>query len=172
MIAVGLSALMSLLAIVLSVVAIGSTSGGAVAAVAPASGGAASSGQAAAAPAPPAIAPVSMAIAIKTDVEHGKLGPGGTWHDAFLPADFTVKPGQKVTITFSNYDSSPHTFTSPSMGVQQTIPGGGAVNPKVTTFTFTAPKTPGAFQWWCAMPCDPWAMKHNGYMRGIVTVKA
>jgi plastocyanin len=172
MIAVGLCAVLSLLAIVLSLVAIGSNNGNTTPVVIRAAS-AATGGTAAAAPVTPVLAPVSMAIAIKTDVEHGKLGPGGTWHDAFVPADFTVKPGQKVTITFSNYDDAAHTFTSPSMGVQETIPGGGsAVSPKVTTFTFTAPKTPGAFQWWCAMPCDPWSMKHNGYMRGIVSVKA
>jgi plastocyanin len=171
MIAVGLCALMSLLAIVLSLVAISSNNGSPTPVVIRAASTAA--GSSAAAPATPVVAPVSMAIAIKTDVEHGKLGPGGAWHDAFVPADFTVKPGQKVTITVSNYDDAAHTFTSPSMGVQETIPGGGSpVNPKLTTFTFTAPKGAGAFQWWCAMPCDPWSMKHNGYMRGIVTVKA
>jgi hypothetical protein len=40
------------------------------------------------------------------------------------------------------------------------------------TFTFTAPKKAGRYQWWCAVPCDPWAMAHDGYMRGYVTVSA
>src|SRR4029079_6149694 len=31
-------------------------------------------------------------IVVKSDEEHGKLGPEGTWHDAFLPADFSVDP--------------------------------------------------------------------------------
>jgi plastocyanin len=169
MIAVALAALTSLLAIVLALVAIGSSSSSVTRVIVPAaSAGAAHS----AATAAPAVAPESLALAVKSDTEHGRLGPDGNWHDAFLPADFTVKPGAKVTLTITNYDSGAHSFTSPSLGVQETIPAGSAVSPSVTTFTFTAPKKPGAYDWWCAFPCDPWAMKHDGYMRGIVTVKA
>jgi len=171
MIAVGLVALMSLLAIVLSIVAIGSGSKNTttVMRVAAPAAGAGAGGAAAAAP---VAKPMSLAIAIKADDEHGKLGPDGKWHDAFLPANFTVHPGQKVTLTFTNYDTGAHSFTSPSLGVSQTIPAGSMANPNVVTVSFTAPKTPGAYQWWCAFPCDPWAMEHVGYMRGIVTVKA
>lgn len=112
-------------------------------------------------------------MSIKTDTEHGRRGPDGTWHDAFLPANITVHAGDKVTIMFTNYDASPHTFVSPSLGVDQTINGGGSLNsPQVVKLTFTAPKHAGNYAWWCGTPCDPWAMKHIGYMRGIVTVKA
>ncbi len=105
--------------------------------------------------------------------EHARRGPDGKWHDAFLPADFTVRPGHKVTITFNNYDGGAHTFTSPAMGVNAIIPGGGSVGaPHKTTFTFTAPTKPGKYAWYCAVPCDPWAMAHDGFMRGYVTVKA
>jgi heme/copper-type cytochrome/quinol oxidase subunit 2 len=78
-----------------------------------------------------------------------------------------------VSVTVTNYDSGPHSFTSPSMGVNEVIPGGGtATIGKQVTFTFTAPTKPGSYVWWCAIPCDPWAMAHDGYMRGIVTVTA
>src|SRR5690349_16417955 len=73
MIAVGLIALMSLLAIVLSIVAIGSSSKNTTTVLrvaAPAAG-------AGAAAAAPVAKPMSMTIAIKADDEHGKLGPGG-----------------------------------------------------------------------------------------------
>jgi plastocyanin len=94
------------------------------------------------------------------------------WHDAFLPADFKVRPGAKVTVTVENYDGGAHTFTSPSLAVNATLPAGSLSHPHQTTFTFTAPKKAGRYAWWCAMPCDPWAMSHDGYMRGYVTVAA
>jgi len=172
MVGVGITALLSVLAIIVSFVALGSSSTAGVpvantAAVSASSGNAAGAGGLAA----PVVKSESLKVIIKTDTEHGRMGPGGTWHDAFVPADFTVHAGDKVTVTFENYDSSPHSFTSPSMGINEIIPGGGTPSaPHETTFTFTAPKKAGAYQWWCSVPCDPWAMKHNGYMRGIVTV--
>jgi plastocyanin len=166
-IAVGLTALLSILAIIVSLVALGSsgTTVQTVTAAAPASP--------ATAPIAPAVKTVAIGMSIKTDTEHGKRGPDGTWHDAFLPANITVHAGDKVTITFTNYDASPHTFVSPSLGVDQTVNGGGSLSsPQVVKLTFTAPKHAGNYVWWCGTPCDPWAMKHTGYMRGIVTVKA
>jgi len=57
--------------------------------------------------------------------------------------------------------------------VDEIIPGGGTPStPRVVTFKFTAPTKAGKYQWFCAVPCDPWAMAHNGYMRGFVTVTA
>jgi plastocyanin len=112
-------------------------------------------------------------LTVKTDVEHGRRGPDGQWHDAFLPADFTVHAGATVTVTVENQDSGPHTFTSPSMNVNQIISGGGSASaPQQVTFTFTAPAKSGKYAWWCATPCDPWSMAHDGYMRGYVTVTA
>ena len=174
MVGVGITGLLSILAIILSFVALGSTSTGAVG-TANAGAVSASSPNAAGATglAAPAVKSESLKVIVKTDTEHGRLGPDGKWHDAFVPADFTVHAGDKVTVTVENYDSSPHSFTSPSMGVNEVIPGGGTPSaPHEATFTFTAPKKAGAYQWWCSVPCDPWSMKHNGYMRGIVTVAA
>ena len=114
----------------------------------------------------------AVTLNVRSDSEHGKLGPDGRWHDAFLPADFTVHPGYTMTVTVYNYDDMPHSFTSDALGVSQTIPGGSTSAPSQTTFTFTAPAKAGSYQWWCAVPCDPWAMAHDGYMRGHVTVTA
>lgn len=118
----------------------------------------------------------AVKLIVKSGDEHGKLGPGGVWHDAFLPADFTVHPGARVTVTVLNYDNMPHSFTasslSPSTLMNQTIAAGSATAPSTTTFTFTAPSSPGKYAWWCAMPCDPYSMAHDGYMRGYVTVAA
>lgn len=165
MIAVGLTGLVAVLAIIVSVAALSSSgSGGTTTVTVP-------SARAAAPVAAPAPAPASLSVGVKADNEHGRMGPDKQWHDAFVPADYTVHAGQSVTMTFLNYDSGPHTFTAPSLNVNQMIPGGGSETQPVTaTVTFTAPKTPGRYQWWCAVPCDPWAMSHDGYMRGYVTV--
>jgi plastocyanin len=113
-------------------------------------------------------------LVVKSDVEHGKRGSDGKWHDAFLPGDFTVHPGDTVTVTVYNYDNMMHSFTSSSLSsaqlINQMIPAGSAGSPSQTTFRFTAPSKPGKYAWWCAVPCDPWAMAHDGFMRGYVTV--
>ena len=121
----------------------------------------------------PALKPEYITLGVKADTEHGRRGPDGKWHDAFLPADFTLRAGHKVTITVNNYDDGAHTFTSPAMGVNAIISGGGSLSaPHTMKFTFRAPTKPGRYAWWCAVPCDPWAMAHDGFMRGFVTVKA
>lgn len=101
-----------------------------------------------------------------------KRGRDGKWHDAAVPAIFTVHAGDKVTVTAYNHDSSPHTFTASTLNTNQVIPGGSAGNPSQATFTFTAPTKPGRYQWWCSIPCDPYSMAHVGFMRGYVTVTA
>jgi plastocyanin len=164
-IAVALSALLSILAIIVSIVALGSSSTTVktVTAAMPASP----------ATAAPVVKSESIGMSIKADDEHGRRGPDGQWHDAFLPANITVHAGDKVTVTFTNFDGGPHSFLSPSLGVDQMINGGGSLtSPQVVKLTFTAPKQPGKYAWWCGTPCDPWAMKHVGYMRGFITVKA
>lgn len=108
-------------------------------------------------------------IVVKSDTEHGKKGPDGKWHDAFLPASFTVQRGARVVVTVLNYDDSMHTFNAPGLHVNQMIMGGNATKPLKTTFTFTATKD-GRFLWHCDPQCDPWAMHHVGFMRGYVTV--
>lgn len=112
----------------------------------------------------------TVSLTIKTDEEHGKKGSDGNWHDAYLPADFSVKPGATVKVTVTNYDEMSHSFTAPDLGTNATIAGGGENKPSKTTFTFTAPKKPGKYDWFCAAPCDPWAMSHDGFMKGYVTV--
>jgi hypothetical protein len=112
----------------------------------------------------------NVKIVVKSDEEHAKMGSDGSWHDAFLPADFSVRPGSMVRVTVYNYDEGEHSFTSPGLGTNVTIAAGSEEKPAVTTFTFRAPQKEGRYTWLCALPCDPWAMNHNGFMRGIVTV--
>ncbi len=116
--------------------------------------------------------PVKIAVVVKSDEQRGKKGSDGKWHDAFLPANYTVKAGQKVTMTVTNYDDMPHTFTSPDMQVDVNIPAGSEQKGSTKTFTFKAPADAGSYAWYCNLPCDPWAMTHDGYMRGHVTVTA
>lgn len=95
-------------------------------------------------------------------------GPDGKWHDGMIPGNPTVLAG-RVTVTALNYDTSVHTITSPTLGLAEKIPPAHGNTPGKLTFTFTA-TTPGTYQWFCVEPCDPWAMTHNGYMRGNITV--
>jgi plastocyanin len=111
-------------------------------------------------------------LQIKSDTERGKRGPDGNWHDAFLPANFTVRAGATVKVTVLNYDDMPHSFTSQALGLNVTIPGGWETAPSTTTFTFTAPSGAQRYMWWCALPCDPFSMSHVGYMRGYISVRA
>jgi plastocyanin len=112
----------------------------------------------------------ALKVVVKSDEEHAKLGPEGTWHDAFIPADFSVKPGATVEVTVYNYDEGEHSFTSAELGTNAIIAAGTAKKASVTKFTFHAPTKAGSYLWYCAKPCDPWAMSHDGYMRGYVTV--
>jgi heme/copper-type cytochrome/quinol oxidase subunit 2 len=75
-----------------------------------------------------------------------------------------------VKVTVRNYDEGEHSFTSMQLGLNVTFPAGSAKQPSTTTFTFHAPTKKGSYLWWCALPCDPWAMSHVGYMRGYVAV--
>ncbi|HET9152513.1 MAG TPA: cupredoxin domain-containing protein [Solirubrobacterales bacterium] len=117
-----------------------------------------------------ATAAESVKLVIKSDEEHGKQDPAGTWHDAYLPADFSVKAGATVRVTVYNYDDMPHTFTAMGLGTNVEIAAGSENKPSRTTFTFHAPQKAGSYEWFCALPCDPWAMTHFGFMKGHVTV--
>ncbi|MGE5283156.1 MAG: cupredoxin domain-containing protein [Chloroflexota bacterium] len=112
----------------------------------------------------------TLKLVVKSDEEEGKKGSDGNWHDAFLPADFTVAAGATVRVTVYNYDDMPHSFTSTELGTNVTIKAGSEDKAGVTTFTFHAPQKAGSYEWFCALPCDPWAMTHDGFMRGHVTV--
>jgi plastocyanin len=109
-------------------------------------------------------------LVVKSDEEHGKKGSDGNWHDAYLPGDFSVKPGATVEVTVVNYDESDHSFTAPELGTNVIVAAGSKSKPSVTTFTFHAPDKAGRYEWFCAIPCDPWAMGNDGFMRGYVTV--
>ena len=37
-------------------------------------------------------------MVIKTDAQHGKKGPDGKWHDAYLGGNLTVRAGQTVNV--------------------------------------------------------------------------
>ena len=108
-------------------------------------------------------------LIVKSDEQHGKKGTDGKWHDALLPANFSALAGVPVKVTVFNYDDMPHSFTSPSLHLNAIIPGAKGSAPGTVTFTFT-PKAAGNYLWWCAKPCDPWAMAHVGFMRGYVHV--
>lgn len=95
-------------------------------------------------------------------------------HDSFEPANFTVQAGIPVHVTVVNYDSGEHSLTSPALGLNKVFPGAAKKGaPGVTSFTFT-PQKPGSYHWRCMIPCDGgptgWAMFHNGYMSGTITV--
>lgn len=108
-------------------------------------------------------------LIVRSDTDHAKKGPDGKWHDAFLPADFSVPRDVPVKVTVFNYDDAPHSFTAPALHLNEIIPGAKAGKPGKLTFTLKAVKA-GRYAWWCTQPCDPWAMSHDGYMRGFVTV--
>lgn len=112
----------------------------------------------------------SIKLTLKSDEEEGKLGSDGNWHDAFLPADFSVKGGATVTVVVYNYDDMPHTFSAAGLGANVEIAAGSESKPSKTVFTFQAPQQAGSYEWYCALPCDPWAMSHDGFMKGHVTV--
>ena len=117
-----------------------------------------------------AASPESVKVTVKSDEEEGKKGTDGAWHDAFLPADFSVKAGAIVKVTVYNYDDMPHTFTSTGLGTNVEIAPGSEDKPSKTTFTFKAPDKAGSYEWYCALPCDPYSMVHFGFMKGHVTV--
>jgi plastocyanin len=159
---VGLTGLLSIMALIVSVVALSSGNGSTTTTVVQAATPTSSS--------TPAPAPKSVSMVIKTDTQHAKKGSDGKWHDAFLGGNMTVRAGQTVNVTVSNHDTAPHSYTAPSLGLNETIAAGTDTTAHTAHFTFKAPSKPGTYQWWCALPCDPWAMSHDGYMRGHITV--
>jgi heme/copper-type cytochrome/quinol oxidase subunit 2 len=103
------------------------------------------------------------------------LGPDKKMHDAFTPTDITAVAGQKIIVTVYNYDTGMHSFTAPALGLNVMIPGARQNGvPAVKTFSFTVKKA-GSYKWLCVMPCDDlakgWAMRHENYMAGFVTVE-
>ncbi len=64
----------------------------------------------------------------------------------------------------------PHAFTDPGLGTNVEIAAGGENQPSKTTFTIHAPQKAGSYEWFCALPCDPWSRSHKGFTRGDVKV--
>ncbi len=121
----------------------------------------------------------------------GKPGPDGTMHDAFVPSDLVVQPGQKVNLTVINYDDGQHSLTFTELKMNLVAKGGTftkdasgketGFTPGVTHLSFTAPSKVGYYRWYCALPCDGpthWAMSkgfdgngQDGYMAGYLVVR-
>ncbi|CAB3392373.1 cupredoxin domain-containing protein [Kyrpidia spormannii] len=104
-----------------------------------------------------------------------KLGPDGKLHDAYTPGDITVKAGQPVELTIYNLGKKGHPFISSALGVNVPVQGSqGTGEPAVFKTTFT-PQKPGKYTWVCGLPCDgennQWAMSHDNYMMGYITVQ-
>jgi len=91
-----------------------------------------------------------------------KPGPDGKLHDAFSVTNFYVHVGQPVKLVINNTDTVPHSINASAVGVKI------IAKPGTHTYTLLVRKA-GRFQWMCMMPCDPYSMAHDGYMRGYIT---
>src|SRR5205807_10062841 len=94
---VGVAGLLSIAAIIVSLVALSSknpTTGPRTVTI---------QSSAPAANATPAVAPLAVHMAVKSDTEHGKKGPDRQWHDAIVGGNGNVKAGQTVTVTVASY---------------------------------------------------------------------
>jgi hypothetical protein len=111
----------------------------------------------------------TVTVLVKSDDEHAKKGPDGKWHDAFLPAYPRVDAGRPTRLVFVNYDGGAHSLVAPGLGLNVRIPAAHGSTPGRVAVVLRAKKA-GSYDWWCASPCDPWAMTHDGYMRGSIVV--
>jgi heme/copper-type cytochrome/quinol oxidase subunit 2 len=91
-----------------------------------------------------------------------KPGADGKLHDAFSVTNFYVHAGQPIKLVINNTDDAVHSIVAPGAGVNI------VVKPGTHTYTLLVRKA-GKFQWFCGMPCDPYSMAHDGYMRGFIT---
>jgi heme/copper-type cytochrome/quinol oxidase subunit 2 len=91
-----------------------------------------------------------------------KPGADGKLHDAFSVTNFYAHAGQPVKLVINNTDTAAHSIVAPGAGVRI------MVKPGMHTYTLLVRKA-GRFQWFCMMPCDPYSMAHDGYMRGYIT---
>ena len=92
------------------------------------------------------------------------VGPSGL---VGSPVLFDLDAGTKTNVTIVNESQMPHSFTSPALGVNVTIPPG----PSTVHFSVD-PKSAGKVSWQCTFPCGSWVMSHVGYMEGFVEVSA
>jgi hypothetical protein len=72
----------------------------------------------------------------------------GAHGERTLPSSFAVRPDVPVTVVFTNYTKSVHTFTSPDLGLNQVILPAVGATPSTTTVTFT-PGRYDVFEWFC-----------------------
>jgi hypothetical protein len=68
-----------------------------------------------------------------------------------------------VKLVINNTDTVDHSIVAPNAGVKIMVKPG--THPHMLLV-----RKAGRFQWFCMMPCDPYSMAHNGYMRGFITV--
>jgi hypothetical protein len=90
-----------------------------------------------------------------------KPGADGKLHDAFSVTNFYVHAGQSIKLVINNTDDAAHSIVAPGAGVSI------MVKPGTHTYTLLIRKA-GRFSWFCGMPCDPYSMAHDGYMRGFI----
>jgi hypothetical protein len=109
-----------------------------------------------------ALPPVAKMVALSVIPEY-KPGPEGEKHDAFTTTEFAVQAGRPQELRIDNTDDVRHSITAPEAGVNIVL------MPGTHTYTLLV-KHPGSFRWFCAFPCDEWAMQHPGYMAGYITV--
>ena len=109
-----------------------------------------------------ALPPVAKMVALSV-IPGYKAGPEGEKHDAYTVTELAVRAGQPQELRIDNTDDVPHTITAPEAGINI------VVRPGTHTYTLLV-KQPGRFLWFCALPCDEWAMQHPGYMSGYITV--
>jgi heme/copper-type cytochrome/quinol oxidase subunit 2 len=91
-----------------------------------------------------------------------KPGADGKLHDAYSVTNFYAHAGHPVKLVINNTDDVAHSIVSPGAGVNITV------KPGTHTYKLLVRKA-GRFQWFCMMPCDPYSMAHDGYMRGFIT---
>lgn len=88
----------------------------------------------------------------------------------FEPGIIQAKPGQTLTIDFWTTDAAPHlqggvhTWISPELGLEVQLPAESRKQ-----FTFTAPATPGDYDFWCDTCCGG---KASPTMHGTLHVEA
>lgn len=105
---------------------------------------------------------------------YAKLGSDGKYHDAYINGNIKITKGQKITLNIYNYDDTKHNYTAPDLNLNiQAKASSKKGKPGVTKYTFT-PKKEGKFNWSCVDTYDQennsWAIAHNGFMKGTITV--
>jgi uncharacterized cupredoxin-like copper-binding protein len=86
----------------------------------------------------------------QADGSSGKVAMDGLDTMKFTPNTIVkVKPGQQVSVELKNVGATIHDIYAPALGLSSAV----VVSPGRTgTATFTAPSTPGAYQFWCRQP--------------------